>query len=613
MTHPPARAVVAALLAFGPAFALPPERDRWIEVRTPSFTVVSNATEDDTAEIARGLETLRATLGRVTEGMKLSTWKPVHVYAFRRSEQFREYASGVLSGDRVLVGFHSRGLDRNVLALDLGAGEDALDVAHHEYLHEVLGNTFPGIPLWLNEGIAEYFSTFEAVRGEAKIGRPVERHVRSLRQTSMMPLVDLFAVRVGDPAYDERARAGVFYAQSWALVHYMLRGNAERGRQLQALLGRLGDGGDPGEATARTLGDPAALQAELERYVRQTRFGFVVIPSADLAVPEIPKPVPLTRADALCRLGWLAATAGRGSDDPARRHFEAALAIDAGRAEALAGLGYLAAKAGKNEAAAAALDKALAAAPDDPGIAFLSGMVLVARASGSVREGEPLPAEVPADVARARALLERVQLADPTNVAAMAAYGSTFLFAAEPPERGITAYEAALARGAGDVETVYGLFSLYLRAREREKALGLLERRLEPVAPDEVVLAARDELLLLELEDARGALEGDRPEDGLALLRSVRDRMRNPVLRAFVENQLAQAEAFVANHREVERYNRAVGLANSGQREQARALFLEVADGPGDDALKAAARKAAQALAPSTPRPAPAKPGKRGI
>jgi tetratricopeptide (TPR) repeat protein len=606
-------AAVAAFLAFAPALALPTGRDRWIEIRTPAFTVVSDATEDDAAEVARGLETLRATLAKVTEGMKLTTWKPIHVYAFRKSSQFREYAAGVSNGNKQLVGFHSQGLDRNVLAIDLGAGADALDVAHHEYLHEVLGNTFPGIPLWLNEGIAEYFSTFETIGGEAKIGRPVERHVQILRQTPMMPLRDLFAVREDDPAYNEQERAGVFYAQSWALVHYMLRGKTGRSGQLQALLSRLDEGMEPVAATTRSVGDVTTLETELNRYVRQTRFGFVVVPITELAVPEIPKATPLSRADALCRLGWLTANAGRGRDEEARRHFEAAIELEPSRADAFAGLGFLAARAGKRDVAAAALDKALAVAPDDPGVAFLAGMALLERAAGSVRDGDPLSAEVPADVARARELLEKVQLADPANVVAMAAYGSTFLFADEPPERGITAFEAALARGAGDIESAYALFTLYVRARERGKARELMERRLEAAAPAEIRLAARDQLLLLELDDARQLIEGGKPEEGLDLLRSMRDRAGNPAIRSFVEASLAEAESYVVRNREVDRYNRAVELANAGKRDEARALFLEVAGGPGEEPLKAAAKEAAERLVAAPSKPAPAKPGKRGI
>jgi hypothetical protein len=46
-------------------------------------------------------------------------------------------------------------------------------------------NASAAIPLWLNEGLAEYFSTFRLHRGDqrAEIGRAVDAHVAVLRDS----------------------------------------------------------------------------------------------------------------------------------------------------------------------------------------------------------------------------------------------------------------------------------------------------------------------------------------------------------------------------------------------------------------------------------------------
>ena len=70
---------------------------------------------------------------------------------------------------------------------------------------------------------------------EAKLGRVKEEHVYDLRER-FIPLAELLAVDHKSPLYNEGDRRGVFYAESWALVHYLLIGNPKRKGQLAAYL-----------------------------------------------------------------------------------------------------------------------------------------------------------------------------------------------------------------------------------------------------------------------------------------------------------------------------------------------------------------------------------------
>src|SRR5207244_12348069 len=105
----------------------------------------------------------------------------------------------------------------------LHRGDETSSVVFTEYAHLLMRNSGRGIPLWLNEGLAEYFSTFllESNGREAIVGRPMAVHLALLNQR-LMPVSELLAVGPASPMYNEGDRRSIFYAEAWALTHYLL-------------------------------------------------------------------------------------------------------------------------------------------------------------------------------------------------------------------------------------------------------------------------------------------------------------------------------------------------------------------------------------------------------
>ena len=99
----------------------------------------------------------------------------------------------------------------------------ARPVVFHEYTHLLVRNAARSIPVWLNEGLAEYYSTYalEAGGTRAHIGRPIAHHVALLRER-FMPLSQLIAVDTASALYNEGERRSIFYAEAWALTHYLM-------------------------------------------------------------------------------------------------------------------------------------------------------------------------------------------------------------------------------------------------------------------------------------------------------------------------------------------------------------------------------------------------------
>ena len=96
----------------------------------------------------------------------------------------------------------------------------------------------------------------------------------------------------------------LFYAQSWALTHF-LQSDEGRHRELTAYVSRLGGGADALQAARETFGDLEALGNELRKYVRSRRFhgsrlATPVLEEQDLRVRPLSEPeVEAARGSAL--------------------------------------------------------------------------------------------------------------------------------------------------------------------------------------------------------------------------------------------------------------------------------------------------------------------------
>jgi len=223
----PGRRALAALLACGLAAssaaaspAATVAAHTWTGVRTPHLEVITDAPRTVAMRVALRLETLHQSLARLLPSLVVAA-SPVQVIVFRDASLAQAYAPTWRGLQDEVAGFSHAGPDRRrvVFADDEGRTPS---VAQHEYVHSLLDVACPDVPLWLNEGLAEYFSTFEMRDGGRRmlLGTPIRRHDALLRGR-LLPLPDLFAIGRDSKAYTrEGVERDLLYAQSWALVHY---------------------------------------------------------------------------------------------------------------------------------------------------------------------------------------------------------------------------------------------------------------------------------------------------------------------------------------------------------------------------------------------------------
>jgi hypothetical protein len=102
--------------------------------------------------------------------------------------------------------------------------EDAyepFEPVYHEYVHYLTRRLVPHWPLWLVEGFAEFYGNIRIKGDQVFIGAPSTSHMLFLQQTSLLPISTLFDANSSSPYYNEKSKTSIFYAESWALTHYL--------------------------------------------------------------------------------------------------------------------------------------------------------------------------------------------------------------------------------------------------------------------------------------------------------------------------------------------------------------------------------------------------------
>ncbi len=271
---------LSALAVFAFVFAQAREKPEiWLEVRSPHFVVVSNSNEKQARRVADQFERIRSVFRKAFPRMRVDPGAPIIVLALKDEKSFKTLLpeSWLRKGQLQRTGLFLRAPEKNYVLLRLNAEqENPYQLLFHEYTHLLLNQNAEFIPLWLDEGLAEYYGNSEIHEKEVWLGRPNEAHVLRLRESKLLPLEVLFAVNHASPYYNEENKGSIFYAESWALTHFlMIRSFRQNTNQLGEFLTLLAQNVETNTAATRAFGDLAQLQKELEGYVRQATFSYV--------------------------------------------------------------------------------------------------------------------------------------------------------------------------------------------------------------------------------------------------------------------------------------------------------------------------------------------------
>lgn len=187
----------------------------WTELRGDNFVLAGTLDAGALNPIACEVQQVLRALGLPREGAPIPS-----IIATTNEREMRELLPQYWErrGARPLGGYWA-GLYGHHIAVRVDARpEERMRRLLHEVAHFSTHATGSEPALWLDEGISELWEHAAVEGRHIEIGRPVPRHLRDLRSDrNWIPVAEMLSAQE-IPARNSQ----MFYAQSWALVHYLV-------------------------------------------------------------------------------------------------------------------------------------------------------------------------------------------------------------------------------------------------------------------------------------------------------------------------------------------------------------------------------------------------------
>ncbi len=442
-------------------------RDNWTKVTSKNFTLVGNAGEKEIRQVATQLEQFRDVFTRLLSLAKFDSPVPTSVVVFKSMSSYKPF------NPKNYDAYFQKGQDVNYITLTSEA-RNPLAMIYHEYVHFMLVNTAGSVPAWFNEGLAEYYSTF-LIEDDRKVhvGELIPNHLRTLRQGKLLPLRALFAVNHDSPEYDERNKSGMFYAESWALVHYLMLGsNGQRVDQLGKYLQLIAANTPTEEAFKLAFQtDMESLEKELRKYIQSDTFRvqFATF-HKKLEFDKEFKSSPLTEAETEAYLGDLLLHINELPAAEAR--LKQALALNPQLTMAQASLGMVHIRQERFNDAKKVLGQAIAGQSDHYLTHYFYAYALSREGVGALGGVSSYPAET---VKIMRAQLRRAIELNPAYPDSYALLAIVNIVAGEELDEAAELLKKVLKLAPARQELVVELAQLYLRQEKFDLAIQTLQ------------------------------------------------------------------------------------------------------------------------------------------
>lgn len=195
-----------------------------MEVRSPHFVAYSDAGISEAQRILSEFEEIRSVFRGVFPSIRVDASKPMILLVLRDEESMKRFAPREFEGKNPKrpSGLYLSSSDRDYAMVRLDASHQAEQpyfVVFHEYTHGILHQNFASFPAWLDEGIADFYGATEIQSDRVLVGKVPRGRLETMRNHVFLPLETLLSVNHESPYYREGDKSGVFYSQSWALVH----------------------------------------------------------------------------------------------------------------------------------------------------------------------------------------------------------------------------------------------------------------------------------------------------------------------------------------------------------------------------------------------------------
>ena len=297
--------------------------DRWVQVQTEHFTLVSQASSRQTTNFADELETWRQVAAFIIADQAPfpKARVPNYVYLLDDTEGFQQFASGEETA------FFYPSPRANFMAL-VADDEKSITAAFHHYVHFLVRNYSDlRVPRWYEEGLAGYLSRFQVDRGRVEFPPYSQQDHELMAALSDSLSMDRLLYR--DAALASPRLIQIANLKSESLLYFLLHAHEEdqfvdRRPQLQGYLDLLIEGRNPRFAYDRSFDlTTVQLEAAFVNYLRSTSRPEATIDYGPLIASPDYDAEPLEPGQIAELLGELALNSGRSEN--AQLFFQAAL------------------------------------------------------------------------------------------------------------------------------------------------------------------------------------------------------------------------------------------------------------------------------------------------
>lgn len=208
--------------------------EHWIKLTSPHFRMYTINSEVKAVDALRIFEEARDFFA-ANSPTKSMPEGPVEIIAFNSEKAYAPYRVNKAS-----VAYYQRGHKCDYIVMQQ-LGRDYFPAAIHEYTHLFIEHLDLHLPLWLNEGLADVYSSLQPRDNKLMVGTPPPGRLSALM--ALGPLDARVVVNVNrDSAYYNKPQAmAQFYAESWELAHMLLLGKNYR-NDFPQFLSEISDG-----------------------------------------------------------------------------------------------------------------------------------------------------------------------------------------------------------------------------------------------------------------------------------------------------------------------------------------------------------------------------------
>ena len=305
---------------------------RWTRIESPNFEMYTTSGERSAKSTISYFEQVRSFFAQTMPQLAEERIR-VRIVAFNSMKEYEPYRFNEFA-----TAYYRSTADHDYIVMSQ-TGADSSPTAIHEYVHLVVRHARMNFPPWLNEGIAELYSTLKPMGDKILVGSLIPGRHRALLQEKWIPLATILGADQNSAYYNEKDKAGSLYNEGWALTHMLVLSPDYRPKFSQVLQA-ISDGAPSAGVLEQTYGKTLhSIEGDLLGYLRGGRFQGMLIPAKLEKMGDDVEAKPADEFDVKLLLAELGDLPSK--EEATRKALEELVAANPNRAEAYIALAYL--------------------------------------------------------------------------------------------------------------------------------------------------------------------------------------------------------------------------------------------------------------------------------